>query len=58
LIVSNPKINPLLYKNPGIFFDVVGGDNSGPQPGKTCPPTAPGTFFGFEATTGWVRIYK
>jgi hypothetical protein len=42
LIVSILKINPLLYNNQGIFFDIIGDNNSEgdcpvPPVVDTCP---------------------
>ena len=49
-------INPLLYKNQEIFSDIVGGNNQYNEDNTPCPdpPNANGTFYGFEATPGWV----
>jgi hypothetical protein len=34
-------INPRLYQNPGLFFDIIGDSNSNNAVGKSCPSTLP-----------------
>jgi hypothetical protein len=41
LVFSNLKINPLLYKNQDIFFDIIGGDNSRNAASRECPDPIP-----------------
>lgn len=47
-------INPILYANQEIFFDVVSGQNSGDGQIATCPSGASSSsIMGFTATSGW-----
>ena len=49
-------LNPTLYMHSKeIFFDIIGGNNQYSELGTQCPgPNGTDTFYGFEATKGWV----